>query len=210
MYKPTDIVTTEAEIREIVPNQFASQIGKVIDHIDDHLRTWIERTPFITMATVSKEGRVDVSPKGDPAGFVKVLDEKTLAVPDRPGNHRFDSFLNILETGRISLMFLVPNRREVVRVAGSAVVVRDQELRESMAVNGKVPDFAVVVTVEEAFFHCGKSVIRSKLWEPEKALPVDGLSTYAQAVKDHAALETPLVDIETAFANNEKNRLYDE
>jgi PPOX class probable FMN-dependent enzyme len=210
MYQPKDIVSTEARLRELVPDQFPSQTGKVIDHIDEHIRVWIERSPFLTMATVSADGRVDVSPKGDPAGFVKVLDQKTLAVPDRPGNHRYDSFLNIMETGRISLMFLVPNRREVVRVAGSAQVVRDLDLRERLAVGDKVPDFAVIVRVEEAFYHCGKAVIRSRLWQPEAAMPIDGLPTYAQAVKDHAALETPIEEIEEAFQGNEKYRLYDE
>ena len=162
------------------------------------------------MATVSSTGQVDLSPKGDPAGFVKVLDEKTLAVPDRPGNHRFDSFLNIMQTGRIGLVFLVPNRREVVRVAGSAQVVRDLELREQLAVNDKVPDFVVLVRVEEAFYHCGKAVIRSRLWEPEAALPIDGLPSYAAAVKDHAELEDPVEEINELFMMNEQYRLYDE
>ena len=142
--------------------------------------------------------------------FLKVLDEKTLAVPDRPGNHRFDSFLNIMQTGRIGLVFLVPNRREVVRVAGSAQVVRDLELREQLAVNDKVPDFVVLVRVEEAFYHCGKAVIRSRLWEPEAALPIDGLPSYAAAVKDHAELEDPVEEINELFMMNEQYRLYDE
>lgn len=210
MYQPTEVLTSEAQLREILPDQYPSQTGKVIDHIDDHIRVWIERSPFLTMATVSSTGQVDLSPKGDPAGFVKVLDEKTLAVPDRPGNHRFDSFLNIMQTGRIGLVFLVPNRREVVRVAGSAQVVRDLELREQLSVNGKVPDFVVLVRVEEAFYHCGKAVIRSRLWEPEAALPIDGLPSYAAAVKDHAELEDPVEEINELFMMNEQYRLYDE
>jgi len=210
MYQPTDTITSEARLREIMPGEFPSQTAKVIDHIDEHIRRWIERSPFLVMSTVSRDGHLDVAPKGDPAGFVAVLDEHTLVVPDRPGNHRYDSFLNIMETGRIGLMFLVPNRREVVRVSGSAQVVRDADLRERLAVEGKVPDFAVVVHVEEAFYHCGKAVIRSRLWEPHRALPVDGLPTYAQAVKDHAALDSPLADIERAFRGNEEHRLYDE
>ncbi|MDJ0821229.1 MAG: pyridoxamine 5'-phosphate oxidase family protein [Paracoccaceae bacterium] len=113
-------MTLEAEIRAVIPGTIERQVRKVIDHIDEHVRIWIERSPFMTMATYSLNGAVDVSPKGDPAGFVKVLDEKTLAIPDWPGNHRFDSFLNILETGRVGLMFLVPNRLEVVRVSGRA------------------------------------------------------------------------------------------
>jgi predicted pyridoxine 5'-phosphate oxidase superfamily flavin-nucleotide-binding protein len=107
-------------------------------------------------------------------------------------------------------MFMVPNRREVVRVNGNAVVVRDADLRERMAVEEKIPDFAIVVRVEEAFYHCGKAVIRSKLWEPEKAMPIDGLPTYGRALKAHGNLDTPLEEIERLTMNNEKNRLYDE
>ena len=139
-----------------------------------------------------------------------MIDDKTLAIPDRPGNHRFDSFLNIFETGRIGLMFLVPNRLEVVRVSGTAQVVRDVDLREQMAVEGKVPDFAIVVRVEEAFYHCGKAVIRSGLWEPENAVSVDGLPTYGRALKAHGALDTPLEEVERLTEDNLKYRLYDE
>jgi predicted pyridoxine 5'-phosphate oxidase superfamily flavin-nucleotide-binding protein len=119
MYEPSEVATSVAEIRDVIPGTIERQVRKVIDHIDEHVRIWIERSPFMTLATYSASGAVDISPKGDPAGFVKVIDKKTLAIPDRPGNHRFDSFLNILETGRIGLMFLVPNRLEVVRVSGN-------------------------------------------------------------------------------------------
>lgn len=210
MYEPSDIVSSEAEIRAVIPGTIERQVRKVIDHIDEHVRVWIERSPFMTMATYSLAGAVDVSPKGDPAGFVKVLDEKTLAIPDRPGNHRFDSFLNILETGRIGLMFLVPNRLEVVRVSGRAQVVRDSDLRARMAVDGKIPDFAIFVRVEEAFYHCGKAVIRSGLWEPDKAASVEGLPTYGRALKDHGRLDTPLEEVERLTEDNLKYRLYDE
>jgi PPOX class probable FMN-dependent enzyme, DR_2398 family len=210
MYTPTDIVTTEAEVRAVIPGTIERQVRKVIDHIDDHIRVWIERSPLMTMATYSASGAVDISPKGDPAGFVKVLDRQTLAIPDRPGNHRFDSFLNIFETGWIGLMFMVPNRLEVVRVGGRATVVRDADQRASMAVEGKTPDFAIVVHVEEAFYHCGKAVIRSNLWEPDKALPIDGLPTYGRALKDHGNLDIPLEEVERLTEENLKFRLYDE
>lgn len=211
MYEPTDVVSSEEEIRSVIPDRFASQTGKIIDHIDEHVRVWIERSPFLTIATYNALGQVDISPKGDPAGFVKVLDEKTLAIPDRPGNHRFDTFLNILETGRIAIMFMVPNRREVVRVNGRAQVVRDRPLRESMAIQGRVPEFAVLVQVEEAFYHCGKAVLRSRLWEPEKAVSTDGLPTYAEAVFEQANItDRSLAELEEAFKGNEKHRMYDE
>ncbi|MFK7874286.1 MAG: pyridoxamine 5'-phosphate oxidase family protein [Paracoccaceae bacterium] len=209
-YQPKDIVTTRAELRDVHPHMHPSQPGKVIDHIDAHCRAWIARSPFMMMATYDASGRVDVSPKGDPPGFVKVLDAHTLAVPDRPGNHRFDGFQNIFETGRIGLVFLVPNRNEVVRVNGRAVVVRDMDLRAQMAIKSRVPDFAVVVTVEEAFYHCGKAIIRSGLWAPDKAASIDGLPSYAQALMDHADTDLTLETMQERMAHNDANRLYDE
>lgn len=209
-YEPTDVVTRVAEIRAVIPDEFASQTGKIIDHVDAFVRVWIERSPFVAIATHDRAGRADVAPKGDPAGFVKVLDEKTLAIPDRPGNHRFDTFDNILQTGRVALMFLVPNRTEVVRVNGAARIVRDLALRERMAINGKVPEFAILVRVEEAFYHCGKAVIRSRLWQLLEAAPLEGLPTYAQALIEHARLDRPLDEMERLMKGNEENRLYDE
>ncbi|MEL7254627.1 MAG: MSMEG_1061 family FMN-dependent PPOX-type flavoprotein [Pseudomonadota bacterium] len=210
MYEPTDVVTEPHVIRNHVRRAYASQQAKILDHVDALCQAWIERSPFLTMATVNAAGKVDVSPKGDPAGFVKVLDPKTIAIPDRPGNHRYDGFLNILETGRIGLCFFVPNRNEVVRVNGSAQVVQDAPLREAMAVQDRVPDFAVVVRVEEAFYHCGKAIIRSGLWSPEKAAPIDGLPSYGLAIKTHAQDARPLAEVEAVMKNNEDNRLYDE
>ncbi|MEX3015523.1 pyridoxamine 5'-phosphate oxidase family protein [Gymnodinialimonas hymeniacidonis] len=212
-YNPSDPITSEAQIRAVIDGVHIAQRHKVIDHIDAHCANWIAHSPFLVMSTVDAEGRVDASPKGDPAGFVKVVDDKTLAIPDRPGNHLFMGFRNILETGRIGLVFFVPNRNEVVRVNGSAQVVRDEDLRESMAIKGRVPDFAIVVHVEEAFFHCGKAVIRSGLWTPDQAGPVDALPTYAQAIHDQGKLDqvdVTLEAVEKRLKFNDEKRLYDE
>lgn len=209
-YVPKDIITSEAEIRDVIDGIHPAQRVKVLDHLDTACRVWIERSPFIVVSTVDAAGRVDTSPKGDPAGFVKVLDQHTLAIPDRPGNHRFDSFKNILETGRIGILFMVPNRNEVVRVNGHAQIVRDAELRKSMAIKGRVPSFALVVTVEEAFYHCGKAVIRSKLWKPEEALPTDGLPTYAGALHVQKRTDLTFQEIDDRLRHNDQNRLYDE
>ena len=208
MYQPQKVVTSAAALKAILGTDFPSQINKVIDHIDDHCRAWIERCPFVTIASANASGQMDVSPKGDPAGFVKVLDQKTLAIPDRLGNHRGDTFMNVLENPRISLMFIIPKRREVVRVSGSAQVVMDPDLLTSMAVNDRKPDLALVVRVEEAFFHCGKAMIRSRMWEPELWGSIDGLPSYAQALKDHGDMPDPLEEIEARMVNNETNRLY--
>ncbi|WP_338548931.1 MSMEG_1061 family FMN-dependent PPOX-type flavoprotein [Roseovarius phycicola] len=210
MYQPKDIVTSIDQIYADMRRPYDSQTGKFIDHVDDHIRVWIEHSTFLTMATVDKSGNMDVSPKGDPAGFVKVLDRKTLAIPDRPGNHRYDGFQNLFETGRIGLVFFVPHRTEVVRVNGSAVVVRDMEVREQCAIKGRIPDFAVIVTVEEAFYHCGKSVIRSRLWQADAHPKPEGLPTYAEALIAHGQLDVDYDDMHAHLRNNEENRLYDE
>jgi len=210
MYTPKDIVTSPEALYDGARQPYDSQTAKFIDHIDEHCRNWIAHSTFLTMATVDGAGNMDVSPKGDPAGFVKVLDRKTLAIPDRPGNHRYDGFHNILETGRIGLVFLVPNRNEVVRVNGSAVVVTDAEVRAQLSIKGRIPDYAVIVTVEEAFYHCGKSIIRSRLWHPEDQLPVDGLPTYAEALIAHGDLADDFDDLTARLRHNDEKRLYDE
>jgi PPOX class probable FMN-dependent enzyme len=208
MYVPRFPVRTAAEVKEILGPDFPGQIAKVIDHIDAHCQAWIERCPFVVISSISATGAMDVSPKGDPAGFVKVLDEKTLAIPDRLGNHRGDTFLNVLENPSVGLMFIIPKRREVVRVSGHGEIARDPELLQTMAVNGKVPDLALIIRVREAFFHCGKAMIRSGMWEPDAWASIDGLPSYAQALKDHGKSQQELRVFEQIVINNEANRLY--
>ena len=208
MYQPKSVITTAAEIRALLGPVFETQAAKIIDHIDPHCQAWIERCPFIVLSSINAAGAMDVSPKGDPPGFVKVLDRNTLAIPDRLGNHRGDTFLNVLQNPSVAIVFIVPKRREVVRVSGTAQVVTDEDLLDSMAVQDKRPDLALVVTVKEAFFHCGKSMIRSGLWEPERWGSIDGLPTYAQALKDHGRVSTALPELERRLVHNEKHRLY--
>ncbi|MEM6934566.1 MAG: MSMEG_1061 family FMN-dependent PPOX-type flavoprotein [Pseudomonadota bacterium] len=208
MYTAKKPVESVEKLKSILGPDVPSQVAKVIDHIDDHCKTWIERSPFVTIASCNAKGQMDVSPKGDPAGFVKVLDEMTLAVPDRIGNHRGDTFMNVLENPRIGLMLVIPIRKEVVRVCGSAQVVMDEELLSMMEVNGHRPDLALLVRVEEAFFHCGKSMIRSRMWQPDMWPSIDGLQTYAEALKAHGNLPDPVDDLEDRMAYNETDRLY--
>ena len=208
MYEPTDVVTTEAEVRQILGEGYASQVQKVIDHIDDHCRKWIERSPFIVVASFDRLGMMDVSPKGDAAGFVRYLDPQSLAIPDRPGNRRGDTFFNILQMPRIGVLFIVPKRKEVLRVSGSAQIVRDRDLLNSMASKGRVPALAVLLQVEEAMFHCGKSITRSGLWEPSAWGSVEGLPTYAQALIDHAKPPYTVDEMATRLAAHDKEFLY--
>jgi PPOX class probable FMN-dependent enzyme len=162
----------------------------------------------VVISTTNQAGQIDVAPKGDPAGSWQVLDEHTVAIPDRLGNNRADTFFNILDNPRVGLMFVVANRREVVRVSGSGLIVKDPELLASMAIKGKAPDFAIVVRVEEAMFHCGKSMIRSNLWSPEKWASVEGLPTYGQALVDHGKLSISAEDMQAGVERNAIESLY--
>ena len=208
MYEPDDVVTTVAEIRATLGETFETQANKAIDHIDDHCRVWIERSPFIVIASSDASGAMDVSPKGDPPGFVRVLDPHTLAIPDRLGNRRADTFINVVENPHVALMFVVPKRREVVRVSGTAQVVRDRDLLQSMPVNDKTPDLALLVRVREAMFHCGKSMIRSNMWNADAWGPVDGLPTYAEALIDHAKPDFTPEEMQARIEFNESELLY--
>jgi len=208
MYEAKHVITSADEVQEILGADFPSQINKVIDHIDAHCRAWIERTPFIVVSSADAAGAMDVSPKGDPPGFVKILDAHTLAIPDRRGNHRGDTFKNVLDNPKVGILFVIPRRTEVVRVSGSARIVRDPDLLAGMAVNDKVPDLALLVHVEEAMFHCGKSMIRSRMWQPDEWGPIEGLPTYGQALKDHGNLPDPIEELDAMVARNETQRLY--
>lgn len=204
----TELITSEEQLREVVGHPAPRNIQKVIPIIDEHCRTFIEKSPFMLLATSDLQGNIDVSPKGDPPGFVQVLDEHTLAIPDRPGNRRADSLTNILQNPRIGLLFMIPGYRETLRVRGTARIVKDVWLREKMAVNGKVPALSIVVSVEAAFIHCAKCVIRSHLWESELWPDKDGLSSIARVIIDHANLTIDIDEYQEAIDDNYRNALY--
>jgi PPOX class probable FMN-dependent enzyme len=201
-----EVVTSEDQLREIVGYPLQRSVDKVVASLDTHCRAFIAQSPFMMIATCDTDGSIDVSPKGDPPGFVQVLDDHTLAIPDRPGNRRLDTFRNLLRNPHIGLLFLIPGERETLRVRGRAQIVRDQALRNSMNVQGKVPDFALVVTVEAAFFHCAKCIIRAKLWENDATIDHDSVPSLAVAMVDQAKLEISVEElqalIDTAYEQN--------
>ena len=151
---------------------------------------------------------MDVSPKGDPAGFARVLDAKTLAIPDRLGNRRIDSFRNIVENPNVGVIFIVPGTEHTLRVGGKAQIVRDLDLRESMTMNGKVPDHVLVVSVERVLFHCPKCMIRSHLWDPEAWPDPAGIPTLAETLVAHAKLAESVADVQAVIDNDAVERLY--
>lgn len=203
-----DVVTTEEQLREILgyPSQVAA--NKAVTSLDEHCRAFIASSPFLLIASADANGNMDISPKGDPAGFVQVLDDKTLAIPDRPGNRRGDTFRNILQNPKVGLLFLVPGKRETFRVNGNAMIVRDLWLRERLVMNGKTPDFAIVVNVAEAFMHCAKCVIRSGIWEQEQWPEIDGLPSLARIMIDHANLTESADAVQAQIDEGYRTRLY--
>jgi hypothetical protein len=163
-------VTSMEQLQALYGERMPASVIKEIDHINAHYRKLIEAAPFVAIATSGPEG-LDCSPKGDPAGFVRILDDKTLAIPDRPGNNRIDGFRNLVRDPRIALLFLIPGVGETLRVNGRAAISVDPELMQSFAINGKLPRCVLIVHVESAFFHCSKAIVRSKLWD--KATKID-------------------------------------
>jgi PPOX class probable FMN-dependent enzyme len=204
----TEIITSEAQLREILGHPSALAANKAVTTLDEHCRAFIASSPFMLIASADAQGNMDISPKGDPAGFVQVLDDKTLAIPDRPGNRRGDTFRNILQNPKVGLFFFIPGKQETFRVSGSAMIVRDLWLRERMTIRGKTPDFAIVVTIDEAFMHCAKCVIRSGIWNQEQWPELAGLSTLAQMMVDHGKLTEKVEKIQTLIDEGYRDRLY--
>lgn len=203
-----EVIRTRGRLREIVREPSRYVADKVIGEIDSFCADFIAASPFVIVATTGAAGAVDLSPKGDPAGFVHVLDDRTLAIPDRLGNNRIDTLCNLTEDDRIGLIFLVPGKRETLRVSGRAAIVRDAALNRRLAHKGREPALAVVVNVERAYFHCSKCMIRSSLWEPESWPDTSDLPTLAETMVRHGNLPDPVDTVEDIVANDAANRLY--
>jgi PPOX class probable FMN-dependent enzyme len=172
------LLTTVEQLEAHYGRPQGPAVVKEIDHIDANYRKLIAASPFVAIATSGPDG-LDCSPKGDSAGFVHVLDDRTLAIPDRPGNNRIDGFHNIVRDPRIALLFLIPGVGETLRVNGRAAISIDPDLLQRFAVNGKLPRSVLLVHVETAFYHCAKAIVRSKLWDEaskvdRKSLPTTG------------------------------------
>jgi hypothetical protein len=169
------------------PSEIA--LKKELDHIDRHARAFIGRSPFLVISTCDADGWPDASPRGDAPGFVTVVDEHRLHLPDRPGNNRLDSFQNLLANPRVALLFLVPGRTESLRVNGAARLLTEPALLQQHAVRGKPARAVVEVTARSVYYQCGKALIRSALWQTEKWPSLDGLATLGEALADQVNLD---------------------
>ncbi|NBE92624.1 pyridoxamine 5'-phosphate oxidase family protein [Nonomuraea sp. KC401] len=210
MVNPSDIrtVTTEAELREIVKEPSRSIWEKDIARIDEHARTIIAHSPFVLLSTANADGICDVSPRGDPAGSVLVLDDHRLVLADRPGNHRVDSFRNVLENPHVGLLFIVPGMNETLRVNGRATLVSDAPFFDDLVVRGKRPRLALLVDVEELYMHCAKAFLRSSLWDTTTWPDRGRLPTLGRIAKDHMGLKVAAEEIDAGLALDAKTNQY--
>lgn len=183
----------ESELRDVIGSPTTLVESKIADRLNDLTRQFVERSPFVCVATASPDGGLDVSPRGDPAGFVRILDERTLLLPDRPGNKLADTLTNLLADDRIALLFLIPGVGDSFRVNGRARIVQDEELLAPSAVDGKTPQLGILVAVEEAYTQCSKALIRSDLWNPDRHIDRSELPSSGEIMR---AVADPEFDAE--------------
>ncbi|MCC5578884.1 pyridoxamine 5'-phosphate oxidase family protein [Microtetraspora sp. AC03309] len=200
-------ITSEAELRELLGDPMPRAVTKERVSLHERDREWLAASPFCLIATAGADGTCDVSPKGDPAGFTLVLDDTTIAIPERPGNRRADGFLNVLANPHVGLIYLVPGRTETLRINGRARLVREAPFFDQMIVKEHRPQLALIVEIEQIFFHCAKAFLRSSLWKPETWNP-DVLPSHARIVKSVQQTEETLEELEQYYGPGYATRLY--
>jgi hypothetical protein len=200
-------ITSEAQLRELLGWPSGRAVTKDRTRLHDRDREWLAASPFCLIATSDADGTCDVSPKGDPPGFVRVIDDTTIAIPERPGNRRADGYRNILSNPHVGLVFVVPGRNETLRINGRARLMSDAPFFQDMIVNGHRPVLAVLVEIEQIFFHCPKSFLRARLWDPPSWSP-DALPSQAQIIKSVQACEESLAELEEYYGPAYLKRLY--
>ena len=187
------VIKSEEQLIELYGEPSARAAAKVIDRLDRHCRQFIASSPFMVLATSDGQA-LDVSPKGDPAGFVQVEDDHHLIVPDRPGNNRIDGLLNLLRSAAVALIFFIPSVAETLRVNGTAEIRDDEDLRQLCALNGKLPKTVLRVRVREVFSHCGKAPLRAGLWKPETWPAERPVASLNEIVRDHSGVAVDSIE----------------
>ncbi|MGE0116631.1 MAG: pyridoxamine 5'-phosphate oxidase family protein [Dongiaceae bacterium] len=180
-------VPSQGALRDIMGTPMELAVRKQLGKLDRYCREFIARSPFLCIGTADGNGNADVSPRGDPPGFVQVLDDNTLIIPDRPGNNRLDTMSNIMENPNVGLLFFIPGFEDTLRVNGRATIVRDPAALARAAVNGKAPKVVIRVAVDEAFLHCAKAFKRSRLWDPASRVERKEMPSLAKMILEQTA-----------------------
>ncbi|SCL17544.1 hypothetical protein GA0070624_1320 [Micromonospora rhizosphaerae] len=200
-------ITSHEELRELLGTPMPRAVAKERTALHERDRQWLAASPFCLVATAGADGSCDVSPKGDPPGFTLVLDDRTIAIPERPGNRRADGYRNILDNPHVGLIYLIPGRTDTLRINGRARLVRDAPFFDHMVVKGHRPVLAVVVEIEQIFYHCAKAFLRSQLWQPETWRP-DVLPSRAQLIKEVEAPAESLAELERHYGPEYVKTIY--
>ena len=200
-------ITTIDELEALYGTPVGPSLAKEIDHISDHYRTFIEKAPFVVVATSGPRG-LDCSPRGDPAGFVRVLDRKRVLIPDRRGNNRIDSLRNLIGDPRVSLLFLIPGVNETLRINGRAQIIVDAALAASFAINDKMPKLLLEVTADRVYYQCAKALIRSRLWASEAQLPRSALPSTGQILEEITNKEIDGAEHDRGYPERLKQTIY--
>jgi len=201
-------VADPATLRDLIGSTKPVAVAKQMPRLDEHCRRFIALSPFLCVGTMGPDGRADVSPRGDPPGFVKVLDDRTLVIPDRPGNRRVDTMTNLLANSPVALLFLVPGVDETLRANGRAAITRDPEILEDMAVGGHVPTLGITVEIDEVFFHCGKALMRAHLWDPGRHIERTQFPSMGRLLRDQTRSDAPVEAMEQYVEDGYRNELY--
>ena len=180
-------VENERALRDIMGPTMDIAIHKSRPKLDDHCKEFIRRSPFLCIGTSSAQGKADVSPRGDPAGFVQIIDDNHLFLPDRPGNNRLDTMTNITENPNVGLLFFIPGFNDTLRVNGKARIVQDETLSDKAKIRGKAPKVGIMIEVNEAFLHCAKAFTRSSLWDPKNYQKREEMPSLAHMILDQVA-----------------------
>ena len=194
-----EFITSREELRRHYRDASGNAVRKELKAIDAHSRSFIGRSPFVLIGSQDGAGNADVTPKGDKPGFVAVLDDTTLAIPDRPGNNRLDTWENIIAHPAVGLLFLIPGMNETLRVNGTARLTADEALRTRFAIDGKLPISVLVVTVKACYMHCAKAFMRSELWKPETWPDRSKLPTLGEILRDQLALSETAADVDAGL-----------
>lgn len=203
-----DYITSRDQLRSLFGETHDVAVRKELKAIDAHARRFIERSPFVFIGSQDASGNADVSPKGDRPGFVRVLDDRTLALPDRPGNNRLDTWTNVLENPAVGLIFLIPGMNETLRVNGTARLTTDSDLRARLHVDGRPALAVLIVAVREVYMHCAKAFIRSKLWMPDTWPDRKAMPTLGRILKDQASLPASAEECDALLDDAYKQTLW--
>ena len=206
--KVTDRISDKSTLHEHYGEPVEAAVACELDHLDKHHKEFIRHSPFLCLAAAGADGQPSVSPKGDAPGFVEIVDDHTLLIPDRIGNNKVETLRHVIDNPKVACIFFVPGIRETLRLWGEAQIVRDSQLLERSKVRERLPEAALLISVTKAYFHCGKSLIRSKLWNPKEHIAPGTFPPFGQVIKDQLGASESVEELQAGMDELYTDKLY--